>query len=140
MVQSNSGDVALALGNGMRLLLILLDISLLFYTIVHMIFRLSPVDQPVYWTAGAIEVLLAYLTYRFWIRSRDLKGLSSYRIKALVIILIAVAFPNIVSLVDIDFLKPASTTDLFFFCTALTLLIYSSYRINHKSQIINKKP
>jgi len=123
----------------MRLLLILLDISFIFYTVVHMVLRLSPIDQPAYWIAGVVEVGLALLAYRYWMHSRGSKGFNSDRITALLIAVVAVALPYIIDAVDVEFLKPAVSTDFFFYCAALTLLIYSSYRLskttNKKSQI-----
>lgn len=129
----------MALGKNMRLLLILLDITLIVYTIVHMVYKLSPINQPVYWICGAIEIGLALLTYRFWMRSRTSTGLSKDRIIVLVLIIIAIAVPNIVDRIDIEFLKPASSTDLFFFCSALTLLIYSSYKIKPPEKVRKSK-
>ena len=116
----------------MRLLLVLLDISFIFYTIVHMILRLSPVDQPVYWIFGAVEIGLALLAYRYWMRSRESKGLKSDKITALIIAAIALVLPYIIDISNVEYLKPAASTDFFFYCSALTLLIYSSYRIESK--------
>jgi len=127
----------LILGKGMRLLLILLDISFIFYTIVHMVLRLSPVDQPVYWIFGAVEIGLALLAYRYWMHSIGSKGFNSDRITALTIAVIALVLPYIIDISKVEFLKPAASTDFFFYCAALTLLIYRSYRIN---SIPNLKP
>jgi hypothetical protein len=127
-----TGAKNLVLGKSMRLLLILLDISFIFYTIVHMVLRLAPVDQPVYWIAGALEVGLAFLAYRYWMQSWESKGFNSDRIKTLVIAAAAIALPYILDAANVELLKPAVSTDFFFYCAALTLLIYSSYRINSK--------
>jgi hypothetical protein len=113
----------------MRLLLILLDMSFIFYTVVHMVLRLSPIDQPVYWVAGVVEVGLALLAYRYWMRSLGSKGFNSDRVTALVIAAVAIALPYIIDALNVEFLKPAVSTDFFFYCAALTLLIYSSYRL-----------
>lgn len=127
------------LGKSMRLLLILLDMSFIFYTVVHMVLRLSPIDQPVYWVAGVVEVGLALLVYRYWMRSLGSKGFNSDRVTALVIAAVAIALPYIIDALNVEFLKPAVSTDFFFYCAALTLLIYSSYRLsksaNKKTQI-----
>jgi len=124
----------LVLGKGMRLLLILLDVSFIFYTIVHMVLRLSPVDQPAYWIFGAVEIGLALLVYRYWMHSKGSKGFNSDRITSLIIAVFAIALPYIIDVSNVEVLKPAASTDFFFYCAALTLLIYSSYRINSKAK------
>jgi hypothetical protein len=116
------------LGKGMRLLLILLDVTFIFYTVVHMILRLSPIDQPAYWISGLVEVGLALLVYRYWMRSRESKGFKADKIKALIVAALAIVLPYGIDFSDIEFLRPAVSTDFFFYCSALSLLIYSSFR------------
>jgi hypothetical protein len=115
------------LGKYMRLLLIVLDISLIAYTISHIIYHVLPVTEPTFWVGAIIEVGIAYLAFRFWMRSREAKKWNSDRWWTLLLVVLAIFWPVAARYTDFDMLKSAATADLLFFGSALTLLIYSSF-------------
>ncbi len=124
----------MALGKIMRYLLILLDIFLLAYMVRYFVSRIYPIDKPIFWVAAIVEAGLGYLAYLLWMRSLGSKEHRNYRFWSLGAIVLAIALPYLVNLLQVDLLQPASTTDLFFYCTALSLLIYSSFKIKAVQQ------
>jgi hypothetical protein len=120
-----------ALGKYMRLLLIALDICLAAYIIMHMIYRILPVNEPVFWIGTAVEFALAYFAFRYWMRGQKQPSWNSEKTLALVLIIVAIAWPSVIRYIGLDILISAAPSDLLFFCAALTLLIYSSFLIKN---------
>ena len=118
----------MALGKVMRLLLIVLDISLIAYIISHMIFRLLPVNEPVFWLGALIEVGLSLMAFKFWISSSGKKNWNSDRSWTLILVIVAMVWPIIARYTDYYLLKSAAAADLLFFGSALTLLVWSSFK------------
>ncbi|MBN1191261.1 MAG: hypothetical protein JXA46_16010 [Dehalococcoidales bacterium] len=119
----------MVLGKYMRMLLIALDICLLAYIISHMVYRLLPVTEPAFWIGVIIEVGLAWLAYRYWMRARTLRSWTYEKTLTVVLIAAAIAWPSLVRFTNSELLILAAPSDLLFFFALLTLLIYSSYVI-----------
>jgi hypothetical protein len=125
------------LGKIARTFLIIFDMTLVIYVINSVVIGQVPRDQPAFWIATAIEILLGFLTYRFWMRSLLRKGFNSDKVTTLVIFLFAVLLPFLFDFSKLKWLQPAVTADRFYYCAIVTLLIYSSFVIdkhlkNHK--------
>jgi hypothetical protein len=112
-----------------KIMLITLDVILLAFVISNLVYGVSPINQPGFWVAAAIEIVLGYLTYRFWMRSILGKEYRHYRRRAFILILIGILLPIILYYSNISFFSSAGITDLFYFITVITLLIYSSFII-----------
>jgi hypothetical protein len=125
------GDNPLALGKGMRFLLIALDVCLIAYIVSHMIYRLLPITEPVFWVGAVIEIGLALLAFRYWMRSLLVPSWNSSKTLTIILVAIAIAWPLIVRYSDNYYLLNAAPADLLFFWAALTLLIYSSFIIKN---------
>jgi hypothetical protein len=123
-----------ALGKYMRLLLIALDICLLAYIISQMIYRILPVAEPVFWVAALIEIWLACMVYRYWMRSLAAHSWNRDKTLSVVLILVAAAWPSLIRYTHSRLLLPAAPSDILFFFAALTLLIYSSFMIKPPPQ------
>jgi hypothetical protein len=123
-----------ALGKFMRLLLIALDICLLAYIISQMIYRILPVAEPFFWVAAIIETGLAWIAYRYWMRSLSSHSWNHEKTLSVVLILVAAVWPSLIRYTDSRLLLPAAPADILFFFAALTLLIYSSFVIKPPSK------
>lgn len=121
----------MALSRKTQLYLIIFDLLILAFIIVSFIRDYYPINRPVFWAAAVIEIGLGFLTYRFWMHSILGKEYRSYRVRAFLFIVIGVFFPIFFYAINIDYLRPAGNTDLFFVFTGLTLLIYSSFIIDN---------
>jgi hypothetical protein len=119
------------LGKYMRLLLIALDLCLVITIIMYMIMRILPIYEPFFWIGTAVEVGLALFAFRYWMRGQKTTAWNQEKTLAVVLIVIAIAWPSVVRYTPLDFLKSAAPSDLLFFCAALTLLIYSSFLIKN---------
>ena len=118
------------LGRIARAFLIIFDMTLVVYIINSMVTGQVPRDRPAFWIATGIEILLGFLTYRFWMRSLLRKGFNSDKVTTLVIFLLAALLPFIFEFSKINWLQPAVTADRFYYGAIVTLLIYSSFVID----------
>ncbi len=130
----------MALGKYMRLLLIALDICLLAYIISHMVYRILPVGEPVFWAAVLIEIGLAWLAYKLWMRSRTSSSWNLDKTLTIILVLVAAAWPSLMRYTGSRLLIPATTVDVIFFFAALTFLIYSSFIISPPLNTRKTKP
>jgi hypothetical protein len=117
------------LGKYMRILLIALDVCLLAYIVSHMIYHILPINEPVFWIAVVVEMWLAWLAYRYWMHSQGSRSWNHEKTLAIVLIVVAAAWPSLIHLTQFDWLLSAAQSEQFFFLAILTLLIYSSYVI-----------
>lgn len=106
------------------------DTILLTVIINNLVRNYSPVNDPVFWIAAGVEVGLGWLTYRFWMRSLLVKGFKFDRKMAVALVVVGCLLPNILYLSEYQVLHPAGSTDLFYYVTVITLLIYSSFIID----------
>ncbi len=118
------------LGKYLRIFLILFDAVLFTVIIDNLVRGLSPVNQPVFWIAACVEVGLGWLTYRFWMRSLLVKGFKIDKMIVVVLVVVGCSLPNIFYLSDYAVLNPAGSTDLFYYVTVISLIIYSSFIID----------
>jgi hypothetical protein len=125
------GENQVALGKGMRFLLIALDVCLIAYIASHIIYHLLPINEPVFWVGAVVEIGLAFLAFRFWMRSRLVPSWNSAKTMTVVFMVVAIAWPILVRYSDNYYLLVAAPADLLFFWAALTLLIYSSFIIKN---------
>jgi hypothetical protein len=128
------------LGKYMRMLLIALDVCLLAYIVSHMIYHILPVTEPVFWIAVLIEIGLAWLAYRYWMRSRSAHSWNNEKTLTIVLIVVAAAWPSLVRFTQSDWLIWAAPADLRFFFAILTLLIYSSYVVKPLTNADKHRP
>jgi hypothetical protein len=117
----------LKLGRFSKIFLVIFDMVLLTFIVDNFVRQLVPVDHPVYWVAAAIEVGLGFFTYWFWMRSLLVKGFKFDRIMAIVLVVVGCALPNLFYISGYGILNPAGSTDLYYYVTVVSLVIYSSY-------------
>ena len=122
----------MVLGKFMRWVLIIFDLTLIYFIFSRLILKIFPVDRPAFWIASIIEIGLGILTYRLWMRSILGKEYRVARVQAFLLILIGVIAPILLYYSQIDYLLPTVNADLFYIATIITLIIYSSFRVrNH---------
>jgi hypothetical protein len=119
----------LVLSKKTRGYLIFFDLLILAYIVYSFARDYYPATQPVFWIAAAVEIGLAFLTYRFWMRSILGKEYRLYRIRAFLLIIIGIFLPIFLWITSVSFLRPAASADVFYLAAALTLFIYSSFII-----------
>ena len=132
-----SGAVRLKLSMFFKVFLTILDISILVTIIVNFSRDLMPRDQPVFWIGVVVEILIGFVAYWFWMRSILVQGFSRDRIISIVLVLSGILLPFAIQLSDLKVLKPAINSDVFFFVTLISLIIYSSFII--EKSIVNTR-
>ncbi len=119
----------MVLGKFMKILLIALDVSLIAYIASHMIYHLLPITEAAFWVGVIVEIGLALLAFRIWMRARKVPTWNIEKTLVIALVLISIAWPMLARYSNLDFLIDAAPADLLFFWAALTLLIYSSFVI-----------
>lgn len=109
---------------------IVLELLILTYIISYFVYGVFPIGDPIFWIAVIIEAGLAYLTYRFWIRSVRTPDFRSNRIKAYGVMAVGIILPAITFYSGIDFLESTGYSELFYVCITLGLILSISFRMN----------
>jgi len=124
-----------ALGKYFRMLLIVLDISLLAYTATQLMYRVLPVTDPFFWIGAIVEIGLAASAYIIWMRSLQENKWNSGRTVAVTLLAIGILWPIVLRYTNVAAIQTAASSDLLFYCTGLTLLIYSSFVISRRNTV-----
>lgn len=132
------------LGKFLKIFLIIFDVVLLAFIINNFVRDYAPVERPMYWAGVIVEIGLGLLIYWFWMRSLLVKGFKLDKIVVVVLMVLGFILPNLYYISGIDLLQPAGSSDLFFFFSIVTLVIYSNYSVDkylaeHRPRILKSK-